>query len=361
MELKGSCIQDIQYRVSRHLPTAHEVHLALGRCHLKIKTNSKELCDGLEAYFQEFLWGEPEVQMEICLHEIPEVTTSHSLAAKDPEPGKRGIKEAWLDFSDGRMVKKLRTGLFFLFGYGVNLAVGPCCKHFSQVVNFINSRCMEAPLGRGGLLGHASAVSIEKKGVAIAGVSGAGKSTLALHLMTEGADFISNDKVILEKMGDRIQLLGFAKHPRVNPGTLLAVPGLLSLLSEKERKRYGALLEDELRSLERKSDVIIHEVYGRQRFLLEAPLRCLVILNWSKDEEPTRLSSPSPLECMGLMGTLMKSPGLFYCPGDHEPLIKPHPESYLDCLSNTPVYEISGTMDFHLAARMCLEAVKSVE
>ena len=46
---------------------------------------------------------------------------------------------------------------------------------------------------------HASAVSVENRGVLILGPSGAGKSGLALELISRGAELISDDRTILTK------------------------------------------------------------------------------------------------------------------------------------------------------------------
>lgn len=48
------------------------------------------------------------------------------------------------------------------------------------------------------MLIYASCVSIENKGVLIAGISGSGKSDLALRLIDKGAELISDDQTILK-------------------------------------------------------------------------------------------------------------------------------------------------------------------
>ncbi|WP_424932833.1 HPr kinase/phosphorylase [Amaricoccus macauensis] len=51
---------------------------------------------------------------------------------------------------------------------------------------------------------HASAVSMEGRGLLVLGKSGAGKSGLALRLMALGARLVSDDRVILEARADGV-------------------------------------------------------------------------------------------------------------------------------------------------------------
>lgn len=51
---------------------------------------------------------------------------------------------------------------------------------------------------------HASAVSMEGRGLLVLGKSGAGKSSLALRLMALGARLVSDDRVILEARADGV-------------------------------------------------------------------------------------------------------------------------------------------------------------
>ena len=64
----------------------------------------------------------------------------------------------------------------------------------------------------------------------MAGFSGAGKSTLALHVMSLGATFVSNDRVMVAETpandSGAPMMYGVAKHPRINPGTAMNNPDL---------------------------------------------------------------------------------------------------------------------------------------
>ena len=56
----------------------------------------------------------------------------------------------------------------------------------------------------GALRMHASAVSVQSRGVLIVGASGSGKSSLALHLMAFGATLISDDQTVLKLQNGRV-------------------------------------------------------------------------------------------------------------------------------------------------------------
>ena len=53
-------------------------------------------------------------------------------------------------------------------------------------------------LTEGSRIVHATAVSVNGRGVLIMGPSGSGKSSLALELMAYGADLVSDDRVLIE-------------------------------------------------------------------------------------------------------------------------------------------------------------------
>ena len=62
---------------------------------------------------------------------------------------------------------------------------------------------------------------------------GAGKSTASLHVVEAGWRFLSNDRVLARATSDgRVEVRGYPKQPRVNPGTLVHHPRLAESLRE---------------------------------------------------------------------------------------------------------------------------------
>ncbi|MDJ0784238.1 MAG: HprK-related kinase B [Desulfosarcinaceae bacterium] len=342
-------------------PAPYGVGLQFEACHLQVDCSTTALRDGLIAYFAPFVTAEPPRKREICIsvHEAPPPEITETLTVKQPDPGKTKIKEAYLDLTDGRIVRKRLTGMCFYFSDREHLAVGPCQENLNQVVNFINNRFIQWRLCQGALLGHAAAVTKLGRGLAMAGFSGAGKSTLSLHVMAGDAIFVSNDRLMVTPSGDGLRMSGVAKLPRINPGTILNNPKLGVLLSAAEKAQFSALGREELWNLEHKYDVPIETCFGADRFVLSAEMTGLVILNWQHSDAPTRVAVVDPAQRSDLLPAFMKSTGLFFLPHAECRMPAPTLENYTDLLSRCTVIEISGGVDFAKAAQTCLRFLES--
>ncbi len=338
----------------------HVIRLRLGEVHIHTRTNSEELAERLHEYMGFFLDkqdGEPDILITAVQAESPELDLD--LTIKQPGPGKTKIKEEFIDIHGGRIVRKRITGMVFGFGKGLNIAVGDCVTHRNQVTNFINNRFMQWTLNHGYILGHAAGVKLGDKGLAIAGFSGAGKSTLALHMMNLGTTFVSNDRLLVKKTADCLDMLGVAKLPRINPGTIVHNEKLWPILSEEERARFLAMPKEELWSLELKYDAFIDELYGADKFELSAPMQGLVILNWNHNEGPAQIREINPAQRSDLLPAFIKSPGLFYEPDGLEPEIAFSQDVYVDHLSACKVFEVTGGVDFDHTANTFLDFLHS--
>lgn len=329
----------------------YRLGLAFGDCSLELRSNSKELVERLQVYFSDFLAGEAEPGLAVTALEAPEWRPDRELTTKEPDPGKKKIKEEYADLPGGRLVRKRLTGMMFLMGRDLHLAYGPCLANDNQVVNFINSRHIQWMLERGWLLCHASGVSRNGSGLALAGVSGAGKSTLALHLMNQGLDFASNDRLLIRRQAGILQMCGVAKLPRINPGTALNNPSLKQVIPADEAREFARLPMEDLWSLEHKYDVFIDKCYGGGHFRLASSMNGLVVLSWSHGNGESLIRRVNPAERPDLLAAFMKEPGLFYLPQD--PASLPGPAEYIAALEGAPVYEIAGGVDFNRAVEAC--------
>jgi len=343
-------IADLALALTAKYPVRAHLSVRMADLVLGVHTNSAALHTELTRYFQPFLVEESQPPaVEIFAVQAPAPELDVPFRIKPPEPGKTKIKEEWFDTDDGRIVRKRLTGMLFLFGAGHHVAVGDCEANPNQVINFVNNRFLEYRLQHGGLLAHAAAVILGHRGVALAGFSGMGKSTLALHLVTEGATFVSNDRLVLVRQEGTLHAFGVAKHPRINPGTILGNPALAPLLPEADRQRFAALPADELWTLEAKYDAPIHELFGADRFRLATPLHALAILNWRRDNTPVRLQAVDVSRRPDLLPAFMKDPGLFFLAPTWQ---HPSPADYVSALEGCPVFEISGGVNFAQAARL---------
>lgn len=362
-------------------PAPFSLFLDLGDCRLGVRSNSEALLAELDDYFGGFVAGPGPVQVTLTALERPEPQLPFDLAAKEPDPGKERIKEEYADVPGGRLVRKRLTGMVFLFGQGLNLALGPCERNPNQVVNFINNRYIEYKLHQGCLLGHSAAVAHlnpdstscdgnpgggnpgggSLRGLALCGFSGAGKSTLAMHIMSRGALFVSNDRLLVAPVegggkAGTLCMSGVPKLPRINPGTALNNPHLAGVVPGEDRRRFLELDEDDLWGLEHKYDVFLDQCFGQGRFLLQAPMHGLVVLNWRRGAGPTTIRFVKAAERPDLLPAFMKPAGLFSLPKNGDDAWRdPGQEEYAALLSRCDLVEITGGVDFDHAAAFCAE------
>ncbi len=341
-----------EYR--ENCPAGYKFYLKFGNCRIEVAASLPEIADELREYYSAFIKNTGDrADIVITVHEADPPEFSASFATKAPDPGKTKIKEEYLDLKDGRIVRKRLTGMVFMFGQGENLAVGPCLANLNQVVNFINNRYIEWELCRGCLLGHAAGVLYKGKGLALAGFSGAGKSTLALHIMNHGAAFISNDRLMIERKNGSLVMYGVGKLPRINPGTILNNPSLGTILSDDEREVFSSLPEKDLWGLEHKYDAPIDRCFGPDRFVLNAPMYALAILNWKHGAGPMEVGEVNLAQRPDLLPAFMKSVGLFFAPCNGCAMPEPSVENYTAFLSLCRVLEFRGGVDFEMAAHTC--------
>ncbi len=331
---------------------AEPFHLKVGPVGLTV------LCPGplraeLIAYFDDALSDTPG---ETRVHLLPGQALAAEPAWSDwaRETGKSGRKDAVQDLADGRLIRKVRSGVTFLQAPSVVLAFGPLEQNVSTVINFINTQVLNICQRDGWQLCHAAAVTGHGRTLAISGLSGGGKSTSILRLMDlDGTAFVSNDRVLV-KAGRPAQCLGIPKQPRINPGTILGNPRLHGMLSPARRAELEAMSAAALWDLEDKHDLIVREVYGAGRVCFEAPLTDFWVLNWARDAaEPTRVAQVDLPSRPDLLGAIMKSPGPFYQhpDGHFEPNgASPEPGPYLAALEGVRVFEVSGRVDFDALA-----------
>ena len=341
-------------------PLAHRLEVTFADVTVLVSANSQALTDKLGHYYRDFLGSGGTTTIEVTAIEAGPPDFDLTLGVHAREPGKTKLKEASVDLPDGRVVRKLTTGLVFLFGQGKNYAVGPCIENDNQIVNFINNRFIEWRLKHGALLFHAAGIAQAGAGLVIAGFSGAGKSTLALEIMRHGTDFISNDRVMVSREASSLTMAGVAKMPRVNPGTVLNNPALASVMNAEDRARFAALPQAELWDLEHKYDAFIDECFGPGRFKLACPMAGLVILRWKRDASPLTASRVDLNQRRDLMPAFMKDVGLFYEFEDPSEPSMASQNAYLELLGDLPVLEIDGGVDFHKAAQECLKFLESV-
>jgi HprK-related kinase B len=327
------------------------LYLALGECTLRVRSNSSEHISQLTRYFSHVAGPAADPDIEVIAIEREEPDLGIEFTDWKREPGKSGRKDSYHDFSGGRLVRKVRTGMVFLQSATQRIAAGPCIRYDNQVINFINAQYMNWLQNRGWLICHAAGLVENGRTLGIAGFSGGGKSTLMLHMMEHPEiSYLTNDRLFIRAEDAGIRAAGIPKLPRVNPGTIVHNPRLHSLIPAAERESLLALPNEQLWELEDKYDVLIDQVYGPDRFTVEKPLGAFLVLNWKRNsDEPLRLRRIDLSERRDLLSAIMKSPGPFYQFADGSFFDDDMPlneQAYLETLADIAVYEASGGIDF---------------
>ena len=344
--------------LNKHLtkyPVKHNLILEFNSTTILIFTNSRTLSNELTNYFKPFkkdIFDEADII--IYALEADPFLVELDYIKKKPDPGKTKIKEEYINLVDGRIVRKILTGMQFVFGRGINLAIGPATKNYNQVVNFINNRYIEWLVNKDYLLAHASGVIWEKKGIVMSGFAGMGKSTLALNFMNKGAKFVSNDRILLKKVNYKMQMIGVPKLPRVNPGTVLNNLSLVSVIPDEDRKKFLKIPKQDLWNLEHKYDVKIDECFGKDKFSLFSYVDLVICLNWDRNSKTPMINEVDLNDRRDLLRNLMKSLGLFFEFDNYSADNDFFEENYINCLEGTTVMEIVGGVDFDFVVDECI-------
>jgi len=326
--------------------------LSFGAFLVHFHTNSEKLLNKIKTYYKSYQASDSTVLAEVDVYAIQQACAGESEEWTDVvrEKGKVGGKEAFIEVSYGRWIRKVRTGMLMLQRVVNPVVVGPCEDQIAQVVNFINNQFINYYLRDGYILGHASAFVNQGKATVIAASSGGGKSSLMLRFLEMDKNvFLSNDRVMMKRKGNGVHVVGVAKMPRVNPGTLINSDRLRHLLADEYQKSLLEMPTYELWELEDKYDVQIDDEYGVGRVILDAELTHVLLLDWSLDE--TNDVSISPIDIAShpeSLAGLQKRQGPFYQDADGlfpgEGSIAPLSD-YVDLLSDVAVLSVQGKVD----------------
>ena len=352
-------IKQLMLGDSELLPSSLCLQLAGYR--LSIRSNSTLFMERMQSYFAHVLVPScDEVQAEVIAVDADVINAGVAFVDWKREPGKTGRKDAIYDFTGGRLVQKVRTGMLFLQSSDVLIAAGHCVEYDNQVINFINSQFLNWLQNDGYLLCHAAALSRNGHGLAIAGLSGGGKSTLMLNLLEdEATTYVSNDRLLVRRQGEATHAVGIPKLPRINPGTIVNNPRLFPLIDEESRAKLLQMQPQELWKLEQKYDADISELYGAGRIQHETELEKFLVLNWQHDtDKQLQVARVDLSQRLDLLSAIMKPSGPFFM--NTEQLFNtddamPKAAAYLAELEDVQIYEASGKVDFERLGSVCLD------
>lgn len=329
----------------------HAIQLVFENQHYRICSNSPSLIQALSQYFKGYESEQTNAKVTIYLYDDEVQETSIQWQKWSAEAGKTRQKEQYCDVDDGRWIHKLKTGMVLFQHLTDPLAAGPCEQFLSQTVNFIINQHINFLQQQDGLICHAACLQVAQQGIAIAALSGGGKSTTMLKLMDlPDSKFISNDRLFLFDEQKAVIARGVAKQPRVNPGTLLNNPKLIGILSEQRRTELRNMPTSELWRLEEKYDVMVEQIYGKQKLGHSCQLTQVILLNWQPGaNNPVGMQLVNLEERPDLIKAIAKSPGSFYQNAQGEFLseaIIPCNQQYQARLAPVNVWEVTGGADF---------------
>jgi HprK-related kinase B len=337
--------------------TPHTLDLGLADVPIRVLSNDLEIHSRLARYYAPYLiqaTGRPRFVVSLIQGRPPGQGDFRDIV----RPGGRRVKESIRNANGGRLILKRATRVLMGLLPDRAFAVGDLRTNLNQGINLINAVYAKAILRRGHVLFHASAVSWLGQSVVLAGPPGAGKSTTALHCVEQGFRFVSNDRVLAKLRGSAVQVLGYPKQPRVNPGTLLTHPRLVSLLSPEDRAALGAMPPDDLWHLERKSDVDLDAVYGPGTVDLAARMRALVLLRWQRHGGDVRMRPLEVSEALSQLPLFYKDLGAFDL--DLEPGA-PAPDDaerrYRSLLTRVTLVDVTGSPDFGRLVKLVSDLV----
>jgi HprK-related kinase B len=144
-----------------------------------------------------------------------------------------------------------------------------------------------------------------------------------------------------------VEVLGYPKQPRVNPGTLLGHPRLSSLLEPADRAALTALPASELWELERKSDVDLDRIYGAGTVGLRGRMEALVLLRWRRAGQGLDVRRLSVDEALAALPLVEKNLGAFDL--DRVPgaaMTASELAGYRELFGRVAVVEVTGGVDF---------------
>lgn len=355
-------IDTISQQLTANQPLITDIlALKISDCRLNIHSNSKALIEKLHHYFSHcnVISNHGSADIDIIAIETKAPELNIKFIDWQREPGKTGRKDEYYELQDARVVRKVRTGMVFLQSEAKRIAAGPCIEYDNQVINFINSQYMNWLQQRDWLICHASGLSYQDKGLAIAGFSGGGKSTLMLDMMNDPLiSYITNDRLFIKSSDNQTDMTGIPKLPRINPGTITGNPVLHSLLDKEELNHYLAMEKEQLWDIEEKYDVFIKQLYGEKRIHKFSQLEAFIILNWQRQsDEPVKLTQINLQERRDLLKAIMKPSGPFYqdTQGNFQKdELELDEEAYLTMLAGVKIYEAHGGIDFSQLSQLIM-------
>jgi HprK-related kinase B len=139
----------LMHAVAEHHPLRASVELAINEFRVRIASNSEELIQRLREYFRQYLTKVQDCDLMLVAIEARAPELGLHFESRRSGPVAQGRKEEYADIDGGRVVRKAETGLQFLLGPDMTLAVGACIANQLQIIHLVTSRCADLGAARG--------------------------------------------------------------------------------------------------------------------------------------------------------------------------------------------------------------------
>ena len=310
--------------------------------------------------------------VELSASELSKLTNQQDIVwrkwNRDSIEAKSAVTKEWFyDLPEGRIIKKAHTELCFIQTDKHVIAFGECLNNIHQLITFINQQYINEFIRAQWLMFHGAVVGIGQMGVAFFSHQGHGKTTEILSLLSNPkVKFLSNDRFLGRVLNGQLSAKSIAKLPRVNPGSILQLPELHSILPENEFHALFEYSKNDLWHLEDKHDVFIDRIYGENKIISDQSIDYIFFLNWDpQSNQPLEVNKISISDRPDLLPSMIKPRGPLFSDEQHQfdqkddYQSRKDYENALDSCGN--VFEVTGEVDFETLTEICLELASAHE
>lgn len=363
----------LMHAVAEHRPLRAATQVSLHGVEVLVESSSSSLIARIHAHYRAADGGEtsstslaersPSARVVLIEGSAPDLGLSYRAWPRDPQ---HHASDEFVEIPGGRVVRDPHSGLTYLLGPDLVLAVGPCSQQLPRIVDLIHAAVMERLVVRGGLACRAAGVLMGDAGLVIAGPPRSGKTSLALQLVQHGARWLGLERVLLLGAAPWMRVLGLPDYVGLAPGSLSSISALAPLLSHERRAQLARLAPSDLWALHEPlsfAPQALRAQTGLQPAAASAEpvLRGIVSLAWQPARfGPSHVERTTLADRPELVSWLAKRAGpLCRASGTPQRAQLTDLSAYRERLGDVVVWELRGAVDFDLARELCSSVTAS--
>lgn len=261
-------------------------HFNIGHVKINLGSNHPKLLDHLYSYFQYIVCDTKDTceEIRITILSFDQKEPLPFVYPQDSQVFLGGSNAKYFSYRDllitefpslGKVVINKATGKFLGFTYASQLLASD-----TNLEDFLHP-LWELFRHYGLYSYHSGAICYNESGLLIAGKSGRGKTTLTVDLISHGFEFLSDDRCLLRKADNGIEIIGFGEPIRIYP------PNVTHIEELSYFKDYGG---------KSKFPLSVATVYP-ELIRRHCPLRGIIFPSWSPGEK-TRLEPITTIQAL---------------------------------------------------------------